>query len=154
VARTGQEIANPVTGEHVTFLQTASDTQGELLEMDLRWTRQGFRAAEHVHPEMEERYEVRSGTAAFRIGGVERVAGAGEVVVVPRNTPHIAWNPAEVEARLRVQFRPALRWEEFVERLFALAAEGRTDPSGMPERPLMRALLREFKREIAPVPPA
>jgi ketosteroid isomerase-like protein len=47
----------------------------------------------------------------------------------------VAWNPADGEVRLRVEMRPALRWQEFVERLF-----GGDDPSG---------LLRGFPREIA-----
>ncbi|HEY3019119.1 MAG TPA: cupin domain-containing protein, partial [Solirubrobacteraceae bacterium] len=108
----------------------------ELLEMDVTWPRPGHRAAEHVHPEMQERYEVLAGTAAFRIAGVESTAGPGEVVVVPPGTRHEAWNPTPGEVRLRIEMRPALRWAQFVERLFA------------GEDPV--ALLREFPREIAP----
>ncbi|MEA2423394.1 MAG: hypothetical protein QOF55_2493 [Thermoleophilaceae bacterium] len=139
MARAGQTVENPATGERVTFVRTAADTGGELLELELHWPRQGLRAPEHVHPEMEERYEVLSGTPAFRIAGVERTAAPGDVVTVPPNTPHLAWNPAEEQVRLRVEFRPALRWEEFVVRLFA-------------GREPVPALMREFRREIAPPP--
>ena len=128
-----REFTNPQTGERVTIVsQTA-----ELLEMDVVWPRPGHRAAEHVHPVMEERYTVLSGTAAFRIAGVERSAGAGEdPVIVPPGTRHLAWNPTDGEVRLRIEMRPALRWAEFVERAFA----GEDLP----------ALLREFSREIVP----
>jgi mannose-6-phosphate isomerase-like protein (cupin superfamily) len=130
-------IENPATGERVTFVRTAADTGGELLELELVWPRPGRRAPAHVHPEMEERYEVVAGRAAFRIGDEdEREAGPGEVVTVPPGTPHLAWNPTDGEVRLRVEFRPALRWEEFVTRLFA-----GDEPVG--------ALMREFRREIA-----
>jgi quercetin dioxygenase-like cupin family protein len=122
---------NPHTGERVTVV---SETP-ELLAMDVVWPRPGHRAAEHVHPEMEERYEVVSGTAAFRVGGEERTAGPGERVAVPPGTPHLAWNPTGGEVRLRIEMRPALRWAQFVERLF-----GGEDPV---------ALLGEFRREIA-----
>ena len=125
-------IENPRTGERVEF--TRDD--GEVLEMELAWPRPGRRAAEHVHPVMEERYEVLAGRAAFRIGGVEREAGPGEVVVVPPGTPHLAWNPTDDEVRLRVEMRPPLRWREFVERLF-----GGDDPA---------ELLREYSREVTP----
>jgi hypothetical protein len=57
-------------------------------------------------------------------------------VVVPPGTRHVAWNPTSDEVRLRIEMRPALRWREFVERLF-----GGEDPV---------ALLREFTREIKP----
>jgi mannose-6-phosphate isomerase-like protein (cupin superfamily) len=145
MARAGQTVENPATGERVTFVKTAADTRGELLVLDLEWPRPGERAPEHVHPEAEERYEVVEGTAAFRIGGEERTAGIGEVVTVPPGTPHLAWNPTPDPVRLRVEFRPALRWEEFVERLFAL-----TPVTGPPDRARLAALLREFRREIAP----
>jgi hypothetical protein len=100
-----------------------------------------MRTPEHVHPEMEERFEVISGEARFRIAGDERSAGPGDVVTVPAGTPHVAWNPADAEARLRLQFRPALRWEDFVDRLFALAREGRLDE--------VPKLMAEFPREVA-----
>jgi hypothetical protein len=49
--------------------------------------------------------------------------------------------PTPDPVRLRVEFRPALRWEEFVERLFA------------GNEPIPQ-LLSEFRREIAPPPRA
>jgi mannose-6-phosphate isomerase-like protein (cupin superfamily) len=150
VARAGEELVNPVTGERIVFLRTAADTGGELLEMEDTWTRPGHRAAEHVHPGMEERWEVLSGAAAFRVGGVERVAGPAEVVIAPPGTPHVAWNPGDGEVRLRVEMRPALRWEEVVERLFALARDGRTDERGVPALADLAELLREFPHELAP----
>ena len=125
-------IENPRTGERVEFVRD----DATVLEMELAWPRPGMRAAEHVHPEMEERYEVVAGRAAFRIGGVEREAGPGEVIVVPPGTAHLAWNPTDDEVRLRVEMRPPLRWREFVERLFA-----GDDPA---------VLLREYSREVTP----
>jgi mannose-6-phosphate isomerase-like protein (cupin superfamily) len=145
MARAGQTVENAATGERVTFVRTAADTGGELLELELAWPREGQRAPEHVHPEMEERYEVLAGTAAFRVAGEERHAGPGDVVTVPPGTRHLAWNPTPAEVRLRVQFRPALRWEQFVERLFALMPA-----EGAPDRERLAALMREFRREIVP----
>src|SRR3954463_10943037 len=145
MARAGQTVENPATGERVTFVKTASDTGGELLVLELEWPRPGERAPEHVHPEAEERYEVVEGQAAFRIAGEPRTAGPGDVVKGPPGTPPLAWNPTSEPVRLKVEFRPALRWEEFVERLFAL-----TPVTGPPDRARIAAPLREFRREIAP----
>jgi quercetin dioxygenase-like cupin family protein len=140
MASAGDTVENAATGERITFVRTAADTGGELLEMESVWSRPGHRARAHVHPEMEERWTVLAGRAAFRIGGEEHEIGPGETVVATPGTPHLAWNPTGAEVRLRIEMRPALRWEEFVERLFA------------GESPA--ALLPEFTREIAPAPRA
>src|SRR3954467_600483 len=108
MATAGQTVVNAATGECVTFVRTAAETGGELLELGLVWPRPGQRAPAHVHPEMEERYRVLEGTAAFRIGDEELTANRGEVVTVPPGTTHLAWNPTEGEVRLKVEFRPAL----------------------------------------------
>jgi quercetin dioxygenase-like cupin family protein len=148
----GDELVNPASGERIVFLQTAAETAGRLLEMDDFWTRPGHRTAEHIHPQMQERWEVIAGSVCFRIAGVERIAVPGEVVVAPAGAPHMAWSLNASPAHLRIQMRPALRWELFVERLFAIAGNGHTDERGTLAPKLMVELLREFPREIAPAP--
>jgi hypothetical protein len=93
---------------------------------------------------------VLEGTARFRLNGVEQTAGPGAVVVAAPGTPHLAWNPSPAPVLLRVRFRPALGWERFMERLFALAQAGHCDESGTFEPAAIAPLLREFPREIAP----
>jgi quercetin dioxygenase-like cupin family protein len=131
MAHAGQTVDNAATGERITFVSI----DDELLVMDDLWTRPGHRAPEHVHPEMDERWIVIEGRAAFRIGADELELGPGEWVVAPAGTPHMAWNPTDGPVRLRIEMRPSLRWAEFTERLF------RGDPPA--------ELLREFSREVA-----
>jgi len=108
-------VENPRTGEQVEF---ESETP-ERLVMHSTWTRPGHRALAHIHPQMEERFEILEGTAAFSIDGREFRATAGESVVVPPATAHLAWNPTDEPVRLRITMRPALCWAEFTRRLFA-----------------------------------
>ena len=82
------------------------------------WTRPGHRAAEHVHPLMEERFEVLDGRATFRIDGIEIEAAKGTVVVAPPGRRHLAWNPTDGPVRLKIEMRPPLRWREFTARFF------------------------------------
>jgi mannose-6-phosphate isomerase-like protein (cupin superfamily) len=131
MAYAGQTVENAHSGERITFVSITP----ELLVMDDLWPRPGHRAVEHVHPEMQERWTVIEGRAAFRIGDEELELRAGEWVTAPAGVRHIAWNPTEDPVRLRIEMRPALRWAEFTERLF------RGDPPAV--------LLREFSREIA-----
>lgn len=127
-------IENPHSGERVTVLRE----RPELLELECVWPPGRGRTPEHVHPGMEERWRVVSGSAGFRIAGEECAASAGESVVAAPGVPHVAWNAGEDEAVVRIEMRPALRWRELVERLFA----------GEP----VDQLLREFPRELAPPP--
>jgi hypothetical protein len=98
---------------------------------------------------MQECWEVIAGRCCFRVAGVERIAGPGEVVVAPAGAPHMAWSVDGAPVHLRIQMRPALRWEEFVVRLFALANEDGSDEREEPVSARMAELLREFPREIA-----
>lgn len=152
MAHAGDELVNPITGERIVFRKTAADTGGILLEMDDFWTRPGHRTLEHIHPEMQERWEVVAGRVCFRVAGVERIAGPGEVVTAPAGVPHTAWSLDAAHVHLRIQMRPALCWEMFVERLFVLARDGHIDERGRPDPALMVELLQDFPRELAPAP--
>jgi len=127
-------IENPRTGEQVEFTSIGDD----VLVMHSTWTRPGHRAVEHIHPSMEERFEVLDGNAAFLINGERFDAGPGDVVVAPAGARHLGWNPTELPVRLRIEMCPALRWEQFTRRLFAGEDPGH--------------LLTEFASEIA-LPP-
>jgi len=144
-----KEIVSRSTGERIVFLQTANDTDGALLEMDDFWPRADHQTPEHLHPAMEERWEVIAGKVRFEIDGVPRTVEMGDMIVASPGTPHSARNVGPEPAHLRIQMRPALRWQEFVERLFALAP----DAKGGFESNSLAALMREFSPEIAPMPP-
>ena len=155
MAYAGQIIENPVSGERIHFLQTAADTDGELLEFELELTPDGHVPGAHVHPEQEERFHVLEGTMKFRLGMRTIVAGPGESVVVPAGRVHKFANGSDAPARARVEVVPALDMEQLLETTVELAHEGRVTRKGMP-KPLHLALfVRRFEREVrAPFPPA
>jgi quercetin dioxygenase-like cupin family protein len=149
MAKAGDTIESPVSGARIVFLETARDTNGELLRVDDVMQGGGRVPIEHVHPYMEERFEVISGTARLSIRGQERDVGTGETVVVPAGTPHVWGNPGEEEVHLILEFRPALRQEEWLETFFGLHRDGKVNPqSGLPN-PLQWAVIsREYEDEI------
>lgn len=111
-------IQNPQTGEQIEFLVETPD----LLTMRSTWTRPGHRAVEHVHPQMEETFEVIDGDAMFRVGGregQEHELAAGDRLTVTAGTPHLGWNATASPVTLLIHMRPSLRWAEFTTRLFA-----------------------------------
>jgi quercetin dioxygenase-like cupin family protein len=154
MAHAGQVLENPISGEKIIFRQTAADTGGELLAIELVLAPGGAVPGAHVHPEQEERFEVVSGTMGFRLGLRKVIAQAGETVVVPRGTTHKFYNAGDEPAHVLVEVRPALAMEQLFETVVGLAQEGRCMRSGMP-KPLDLALfVREFRREVrAPFPP-
>jgi Cupin domain len=114
----------------------------------------GFVAAAHVHPYQEERFEILDGSVGFMLGGKEFVAGPGEKLTVPAGTPHHFWNAGEEEARFVCEVRPALQFEQLIETMFALAADGKTNEKGMPN-PLRLAVIANatFDTVRLPFPP-
>ena len=148
MAYAGQVIENPVSGERITFRETAADTGGELLAIDLELSADGHVPGMHVHPIQEERFEVTDGTMRFKLGRKKVIAHPGDVVVVPPGVRHKFANAGDEEARARVEVRPALRMEQLFETAVGLAEQGRTMLRGLP-RPLDLALFtQEFEDEV------
>jgi quercetin dioxygenase-like cupin family protein len=147
VTEAGEHLHNPGTGEQLIFRRIAADTGGELLEFDWCFP-SGGSVPVHVHRCQEERFEILSGRAWFRVARRRLRAAAGEQVSVPPGTVHGWGNAGEDELWARIQFRPALRTEQLFDALFTLAHVGLVDRMGRP-RPLQLAVvLHEFREEM------
>jgi mannose-6-phosphate isomerase-like protein (cupin superfamily) len=149
MARAGEVIENPVTGERITFLETAAATGGERLVLGYSLAPGGFVPAAHVHPRQDERFEILAGRGTFSVAGERRTAGPGETVLVPAGTPHRLWNDASEDLRMRIEFRPALGTERLFEDLFALARAGRLGKLGFPRDPFLGAVVAQKHFEEA-----
>jgi quercetin dioxygenase-like cupin family protein len=141
-------LVHPVTGERIVFRQRSRDTGGVFLEMSLMLGPSGFVAAEHVHPNQEERFEISGAPAMFRVAGEERLYQPGEIAVVPPGTPHVWWNPGDQEVTTLIRFSPALDTETFFETFFGLARDGKVGKKGLPNPLQMMALARAYRREM------
>jgi quercetin dioxygenase-like cupin family protein len=128
---------NPATGEWITYTATAEDSAGQLVRFTWRSVPGGV-ITEHIHPRQEERFTILAGEAHFTLNGQERVAGAGETVVVPAGVPHSEGNPGPGEIEGIVELRPALQAKEWHEALAGLVADGKTTPRGAPRNPPAR----------------
>jgi quercetin dioxygenase-like cupin family protein len=146
VAKAGDIIENPVTGERITFLKTTQETNGELLRFE--WVLPpGFFLPEHFHPRQEERHEVLSGMLRGRVGGQERDYAEGEKVVGSAGVPHAWRNPSsDQELRIISEIRPPLAFETIFETSFGLARDGKTTKQGIPKNPLQLAVLADEMR--------
>src|SRR6266496_573246 len=118
MARAGDVLANPATGERLVFLRTAAETGGELLEYELEFVPRGFAARDHLHPRQAERHEVLEGSFGLVVGDRELRLGAGEAEDVPVATRHRVFATQEAPLRARFALRPALDSEVLLETLF------------------------------------
>ena len=149
MARSGDVIEHPVTGERIIFRKTAQETGGERMQADLIVQPHGFAAAEHIHPLQDEHFEVMSGGIRLRLNGTERDLHVGERTTVPAGAPHVWWNPSDAEARVEVELRPALDTESFFETFFGLAQAGKVNKkTGLPNLFVLALVMREFRKEI------
>ena len=149
--RAGDTIENPVTGERIVFRKTSHDTGGEAVVIECFVKPHGFVAAAHVHPAQEERFEILHGTVGFRTPLGERLAGPGERVTVAAGTPHKFWNAGDDELHFVCVIRPALQFEQLLETMFALAADGKTNRKGMPS-PLRLAVIAKANFDTVRLP--
>jgi quercetin dioxygenase-like cupin family protein len=145
MARAGDVIENPATGERVTFEETATESGGERLRFEMVFAPQGFVAQEHLHPSQEERHEVIAGTLGVVIDGTERLLGPGDSLVVPAGTSHRLVAHGTVRARFEVT--PALRQEVLLETFAGLARDGKLGRRGRPSLLQLAVIAREFAPE-------
>ena len=138
--RTGQTIENPVTGERLTFHKTSRDTGGEYALVETALRPGATVAAAHVHPYQSEQFEVLQGRVGFKVGRNRIEAGPGEVVTVAAGKAHKFYNAGDDEARFLCKVSPALGFEQLIETMFGLAADGKTSRRGMPN-PLRLAVI-------------
>ena len=138
---------NPATGEWITYTAIAEDSDGQLVRFNWRSVPGGV-ITEHIHPRQEERFTIIAGEAHFTLNGEQRVAGAGETIVVPAGVPHSEGNPGPDEIEGVVELRPALRAKELHEAFAGLVADGKTTPRGAPRNPLqLGATFWHFRHE-------
>jgi quercetin dioxygenase-like cupin family protein len=150
VARSGEQIENPAAGLTLRFVETAADTDGELLAMEATYEPSSAKPIEHYHPRQSEHFEIHEGTLHALIGGEERELHAGDSLDIEPGVAHAMWNEGPGVARTRWETRPALRTEDFFETVFRLA---RGEATGKPGRLQIAVLASEFRSEFRTTSP-
>jgi quercetin dioxygenase-like cupin family protein len=144
MSRAGDVYVNPVTGERAVVRVGSAETGGNLLVVDLTVRPGGAVMGEHSHPAIDERFTVLSGRLNYKLGGRDGVAVPGDTLLVPAGTPHDWWNATADRVEVRVEVRPAARFEECILNAFGLAQDGKVNAKGMPGLLQLAAFAREF----------
>jgi len=127
-------VRNPAIGHRITFLQTAVQTNGELLQIMYVVENPESKPVipPHIHLRCEERFEVVDGQLGVILDGEQRQLGVGEQVLIPPGTPHTFWNAGEGELRFITDVQPPGQLQTYWETVFGLAEEGKVGKNGLP----------------------
>lgn len=121
-------VSNERGGTEMTFLEQGVDAEGEYLRVEGRLDVDGQGPPRHVHPFQEERGTVLSGRLIYELGGVERVAIAGESFVVPVGVPHSFRNGGDEPVRFVGEVRPPMAFETFIRTMYDVVGDGVPNP--------------------------
>lgn len=94
----------------------AADSEGAFVEMEFVLPSGCVPPPPHVHPHQVEDYEVLEGHFEVVVDGAWRTLGPGESASVPLGALHTFRNRSGNTVRVRNTHRPAMRFEEFIER--------------------------------------
>lgn len=138
-----EEIHNPVTGDHMTILQSSRTSQGTYAKIQFDLPPGAAGSPLHYHTHMSETFTVIRGEMTMEIGrkGNWRILRAGEQVHVPPGVHHSFRNASEGWVTFTTENRPAAGFEQFIRGMFGLAIDGKVNAHGMPKNPLHIALL-------------
>ena len=146
--RAGFVIENPITKSKTRVIESDAETNGQgwLLEITcVPHARPDI--PEHLHQTWTERFEIITGTAYYKLDGVQKSAQAGDTFTVLPGQAHIhPWNAGDtvVVFRQKTDFgeaNPQIVQE--VLGVFAtiarLAQQGKVTERGLPKHPLQLA---------------
>lgn len=152
MAHAGEVIEHPIFRHRATFIRTAADTDGELLELQFTIGPGGPRLLPHIHRLQLEQFEMLDGSLQFSIAGRRLDRARGERVEVPPGISHSFHNVTSVPAGFRVVYRPALRLEDYFTALYALGAAGNVNRQGFPNPLWLAVLMSDFPDEFFYLP--
>lgn len=153
MAQANQVIENKTFRDKAKFLVTSEDSKGELLRAEL-WCKAGSQGPPlHYHPIQSESFEVVKGELSLICNGKKMVLKPGEKFMVEPNNAHKWWNEGSEELVAIVELRPAMKTEFFLETMYGLDFQGKTNKQGLPNTLQFAAILNECYGELFLVGP-
>jgi quercetin dioxygenase-like cupin family protein len=137
-------IENPLSGEKITFRMHEMGTGALGLTGEIHLAPHGCGPPEHIHPIIEERFIVQSGTLSTKVNGKEQRYTRGQEILVRPGVPHRWWNETDEEIVVDCFVDPALSLDQFLESVFALAQCGKANSRGEPGLLHMAVIMQKY----------
>ena len=145
-----RKIYNPIQKDHVSFLKTHADTNGEctLVEVELA---DGGGVGLHYHKTYSEKFDCLEGEVQVQLGKTMQTLTPGESATAEPNINHLFRNRIGKSCKFLVELRPASRgFEQSLQIGYGLAADGMCKPNGFPKDKLALAWLFEISESNLP----
>jgi len=117
---------NPISGETFRCISSTEES------FTMQWTVQpkGYVPLEHIHPNQDEIFHVKSGEVRLVIEGKEEIAKAGETITVPKGKAHIAYNNKSEVLDCVVEYKPRLDFATLFQCIGGLTLDNDYDEKG------------------------
>lgn len=127
MARPGDELVNPISGDRVVFRSVERD----LFEADFFVKTPRPYVLPHMHAIQTESFEIVAGHGKWQLNGVEYDLRPGDKVEVPPGVGHVnPWRVGEEVLHLRQRNTPGLDFDVYFETPFKAAQRGKADRTG------------------------
>lgn len=140
-------IKNRVTGQIISFQNQPSSENDELL-METSYPAFSNKPPSHYHPYQREVFEILSGQLCIRINNKTKILKAGDKIEILPKQKHSMWNASSKQCNVSWKVYPALYTKVFLETLFKLANDGKTDQNGIPDFFTMIYLLKKHQKSF------
>ena len=151
--RAGDVSANPVTRERSITIEAPAENPERRLVTELHLTPGARVALEHMHPEVDESFEVVEGRLGWKLDGKTGTAGPGESVTIPRGSWHDWWQVGDEPTVARVTVTPGDGFVNLISTLWGVGVDGFTDAKGAPKPLQLVAVSRGFGEVVVPRKP-
>ncbi|MEE1131727.1 MAG: cupin domain-containing protein [Caryophanon sp.] len=128
-----QTITHKYTGEQITFVETAEQTNGKHLLIEVTLPPFGDGPPLHVHDSFVEHFTVLEGTLTVIVDETTHTLQAGDNITAPMYTPHTFTNDSDAPVRFSVLLKPPLQFEQSARIHYGLMHDGLTDDKGTPK---------------------
>jgi quercetin dioxygenase-like cupin family protein len=130
MAKKGQILTNPQSGDMYEFLETAKETNGQRVTIKVTLKTKGPLVPDHMHTIQDESFEVLSGKLTILSEGKTTILSSGEKIAFPKNNPHNHYNNDDKVDTVFIQtLSPALDFEYLLETIVGLSTDGKM-PNG------------------------
>ena len=138
-------IVNPVSGEKVSFICTASESNGLKTVIEIELQPNGDGPPPHYHKAYSETFKIIEGEVCLQKGKEIKTLLLDEICTVDQQEVHRFSNTSSFPARLEVTLNPGHEgFENAISILFGLSRDGLVSKKGIPKNPIHLAIINKL----------